>query len=98
MTASNNGDTHTHTRVTDELPLMVLACIAQETSFGVKDSGAGHSTDQAKGLLVHWTEVDPALLVVNLTLKLATFSPCGFLKYVSISKCLSLVLTHVCLV
>lgn len=50
---------HTHTRVTDELPLMVLACTAQKTSFGVKDSGAGHSTDQAKGLLVHWTEVDP---------------------------------------
>lgn len=59
---------------------MVLACTAQETSFGVKDSGAGHSTDQAKGLLVHWTEVDPALLVVNLTLKLATFCPLWFSK------------------
>lgn len=59
---------------------MVLACAAQETSFRVKNSGAGHSTDQAKGLLVHWTEVGPALLEVNLTLKLATFCPLWFSK------------------
>lgn len=71
MTASNNK-THLCS-VTEKLPLMVLACAAQETSFRVKNSGSGHSTDQAKGLLVHWTEVGRALLVVNLTLKLATF-------------------------
>lgn len=57
---------------------MVLSCTAQETSFRVKDSGAGYSADQVKGLLVHWTEVGPALLVVNLTLKLATFCPLWF--------------------
>lgn len=53
---------------------------ALETAFRVKDSGTGHSRGQAKGLLVDLTEVGSALLVVTLTLKLASFCPLWFSK------------------